>query len=564
MSKLVAVDRTSGLAVALALLFLFTAEIGVRVAVDAVEARSRFWFILAGLALMLATMLVVQRGGERVAGSLALAAAFLAAALGLYWLLTYDWLGQSMDKFTWLQQAGRWIQSRRPALPVPDDIHSNPAGGALAVLMAWGCGGVLWAWRGPRGWARLAALAVLAAFPILLLTMSRGAWLGLGVGLLIFGYVIWRAGGRRPRALVLLGDGGLWSLPLWLIAGFGLAVSSPDFEALLGGVAIDASALSRAELWRQGLDLVQDYPFTGVGLNSPMMPLSSYVMLLHVGFIIFLHNLFLEIAVEQGLPALLFFLALLVLAFSRLIAAYRQGRHVLTAGAAAALVVLAVAGMFDSHAYYTKFVVLTFALIGFALGLGGSEPGSTDAPRRQAGWARRRLPALALTLTALLLLGLLHPAVRSLFRSNLAAVTQTQQELRLYTWPEWPLQDALRRSDQIDLGPILSRYEAALALHPANPAANRRLGQIELSLGQYEAAGRHLAAAYAAAPRQRATRQLLAERMALAGDLEQAAGLLRSVDMSQGQWSLRVWWYENLGEATLAQHLRRAAALAAQ
>lgn len=545
-------SRSARLPLLLAILFLMTAEIAARVAVDAVEARSRFWFILAGLALMLATMAAGQRWGEGAAGPMALAAAFLAAALGLYWLLTYDWLAQSMDKFDWLQQAGRWIQTHRPPLPVPDDIHSNPAGGALAVLIAWGGGGALWAWQGrrARGWAWLAALALVIALAALALTMSRGAWLGLAVAALLGGYLIWRARGPRPRSILLLGDALAWAIPLGLALIFWLGVTFPGLGAALGRVTIDASALSRATLWRQGLDLVQDYPFTGVGLNSPMMPLSSYVLLLHVGFIIFLHNLFLEIAVEQGLPALFLFLGLLALAVSRLTAAYRQGGQALAAGGLAGLTALAVAGMFDSHAYYTKFVVLTFALIGFGLGL---ERGA--APRAR-GKGRPLLPALALAALLFALLGLLHPAARSLFRSNLAATMQTQQELRRYTWPQWPLQDALRRSDAIDLAAVRARYEAALALDPHNPAANRRLGQIELSLGEYEAAGRRLAAAYAAAPRQQATRLLLAESKALTGDVAGAAQLAASVEMGQGQWQLRIWWYEHLGEGEAAERLR--------
>ena len=65
---------------------------------------------------------------------------------------------------------------------------------------------------------------------------------------------------------------------------------------------------------------------------------------------------------------------------------------------------------------------------------------------------------------------------------------------------------------------------AALALDPASVTANRRLGQIELSRGQYDLAHGHLDAAFRAAPGQQATRQLLGESLAVAGDAAGAFG----------------------------------------
>jgi predicted Zn-dependent protease len=151
-----------------------------------------------------------------------------------------------------------------------------------------------------------------------------------------------------------------------------------------------------------------------------------------------------------------------------------------------------------------------------------------------------------------LLLALL-PQTRAAFQANLGAVTQTRAELGVYEWPKWPLQDALRRQTPslpppIDLAPAVARYRAALALDPNNVTANRRLGQIELSQGDTAAARDHLEAAYRAAPDQRATRQLLGESYAIAGDTARAAALWRTVDLGQGQLPLREWWYGAIGE----------------
>ena len=70
----------------------------------------------------------------------------------------------------------------------------------------------------------------------------------------------------------------------------------------------------------------------------------------------------------------------------------------------------------------------------------------------------------------------------------------------------------------------------------------------EVLIEAYVEARQHLEAAYASAPGQRATRQLLGEAYALEGEIEQAATLWRTVDVSQGQLRLRRRWYDHLGD----------------
>jgi predicted Zn-dependent protease len=150
--------------------------------------------------------------------------------------------------------------------------------------------------------------------------------------------------------------------------------------------------------------------------------------------------------------------------------------------------------------------------------------------------------------------------VRAQFRANLGALRQTRVELAVYEWPKWPLQDAVRRAHEIDLAPALADFHAALELDPTNVTANRRLGQIELSLARYQDARTHLAAAFMAAPGQTATRQLYGESLAATGDVPQAAQMWRSIPLDQDQLQLRQAWHE-MSDQEIAKRIASARAL---
>jgi tetratricopeptide (TPR) repeat protein len=583
-------------ALTLAGLFLLTALVGVWTAFDRAAAWSRFGLIAGGLLVALGAAWAGQRGGDRALGAIGLASAVLAAAIGAYFLLVYDWTTINHVKFAALQQLGLWLQAHRPGSFPAQELNPNLVAGGLVVALPLGMGGAAWGWaQRYRRAAIMGALALCLGLIALVLTTSRGAWLGLGVGLLAAGYLEWRSRqheakavvlseqsptgldstltgfvllGRRlqPRPLFLrrLGDGLLLGLLLAVLMGFGLALTWPNLEPWLDGLPRGATAISRLKFWRDSLSLIGDYPFTGSGLGSTEMVYSSYVLLLHVGFIDRnVHNLFLQIAVEQGLPGLAAFLGLLGLALGELVRWYRRrdGVGALRWAATAAVIALLVQGLGEAGNYNGPPVLIGFLPLGFAWGCARQQAPKapqTAAPifTRHTWMVRPLLGGVAVLALALLLL----PASRAAFRANLGTVAQTRAELSLYHWPEWPIQDAVRRSPQINLAPAIAHYRAALALDPTNVTANRRLGQIELSLGEYRSARQHLKAAYAAAPGQRATRQLLGEAYALEGEIERAAALWQTIDLSEGQLELRQRWYASSGDSQRATWVAQAVA----
>ncbi|MER3513799.1 MAG: hypothetical protein C4310_04935, partial [Chloroflexota bacterium] len=71
----------------------------------------------------------------------------------------------------------------------------------------------------------------------------------------------------------------------------------------------------RLELWSRALEAIADYPFTGIGMGTfdHVIPLRyPYVLLAGAELAVpHAHNLFLQVAVDLGLPGLIAFVALL-------------------------------------------------------------------------------------------------------------------------------------------------------------------------------------------------------------------------------------------------------------
>ncbi|MEZ4672673.1 MAG: O-antigen ligase family protein [Caldilineaceae bacterium] len=537
-------------------------------------------------------------------------------------MLTHNWQLATKDDFTLLPALTAWIQARQPVWGEGIALHENLFAGVLigllpvAVVTLW----QMWHQQHPaKYWSLIGT--IVGAFA-LLLTFSRGAWLGLLGGSLLAAYLHWRTNQRlntqrkqayqrqvirrrqqqahrrqsalmaKPLALLdrILSD---WSFCDWLIGLglFGVIVTvvgvtfSPTFHAWLlqpiAGTYLEMTINSRLAVWLDTVPLIQDYLYTGSGLGSTPMVLATYVYLLHVPYLNHAHSLYLQIMVEQGLPGLIGFVGMIIGSCSLGLLWLRQGSSVdrlYAAGALAAQFALLIYGGTDAELYAGAFVPLLF--LPSALLIGCAAVGSTAAEHElsmvkepgplalEQGRAERNAAAVTarwigglLPLFALILF-LTLPGTANRWLLNRTAVAQTRQELQPYEWPAWPLQDAVRRSELVDTATLLAGYEHVLEQAPHNASAQRRLGQLALSLGDYQMAAEHLAAAYELAPQSRATRQLLGEVKALLGDEAEAVTLWRSVDVSEGQLELRRWWYEEVGKPLDAERIANAVAAA--
>jgi O-Antigen ligase len=524
-------------------LFFLSGLLGALIAFDPLAAWFRFGLILGGVALFmivanLPEKIHLARGQDLPLVEISLA--LFPALLGAYFLLTGDWANR-VGKDAWFDPLLNLSALVLPRLPGAR-LNPNVVGGVLAVFIPLQIAALKWARRDKLFWVSVVLVGL--SLSGLLLSELRGAWLALAVVGFVYG--LWKLCGELSKRWVREEQARaqfiIWSVLLGLLAIVSLlAVVATPLGSFLLGLRSD-----RWEVWRNSLDLASDYPFTGLGLGGFELAYSSYVLLLHVGHTAHAHNLFLDLWLQQGLLGLLSFAGLAITAVSR-----GTSPRWRIAGLAALGVIL-LHGLVDDAfvGYGGKALPLLFVPLGLLM---------RQSPRPIARSGHRLKPIIWGAVACLIAVSSFLPSIRSAFFANLGALSQTQMELSVYRWPAWPVQDQVRRSFTGQLAAAVRFYQVATTIDPANATANRRLGQIELSLGQYQAAQQHLLAAYATAPGQRATRQLLGETYAISGETEQAAMLWRSIDVSDGQLGLREWWYEHVGEPEHAELVKEAA-----
>lgn len=297
---------------------------------------------------------------------------FIGCALGmtLYGLLNISWLVKIPV-----------IQPLIDRLPFGSDsggVHTNQLAGTL-LLFSFLC---LWwgfdLWRQRR---RLASLLSLATFllcaAIMLLTQSRGGWIGFVAGL---GGGVWLYAFCLPRrqALAQL----RWLLPLLGVALFAAAIpiigperiqaawEAPPADTAIGNLN---SIGFRQEVWRWAGLASQDFFFTGTGLGTfREVARRLYPLNVRPDFdIAHAHNVFLQIWLDIGLFGLIGYLALLGQVFwlGMRTAIHAPTHRLLIIGLLSSLLGFHLFGLADTLALGSKTGLLFWINIGLVVAL---------------------------------------------------------------------------------------------------------------------------------------------------------------------------------------------------
>ena len=135
----------------------------------------------------------------------------------------------------------------------------------------------------------------------LLLSQSRGAWLGIASATVLLSFLRWRWARIAGVAAALAGTAWfLWRQP-WVGAGQGTLLG--DMVGIGGGLSLGG----RVELWGRAIAGIEDFPLTGMGMDMfrqavhvlyPLFTISSSHDAVSA------HNRFLQTALDLGIPGL--------------------------------------------------------------------------------------------------------------------------------------------------------------------------------------------------------------------------------------------------------------------
>lgn len=277
--------------------------------------------------------------------------------------------------------------------------HPNTFAGALTLFLPFYLALLLYRpWRersgsapdragarsgGDRSVRWLLATGLALAFVALafITTLSRAGLVAIAVGLLLLLAWRWRHAGPAAKTVAagLVALAGLswgttilwgWPSPLGFVAQ---AINSTRLEDAPGTFGV------RVRGWIYAVEVIAHHPWTGVGLNRA----SEHLLSVDPWFY-HAHNLFLQVALDFGLPGLLFFVALLTIALARVCRALRAlagtPEEGIAAGVAAALVAHLVWSMADTISQGLTPTVLLWVLLGLAVCLPISRPAARSEP----------------------------------------------------------------------------------------------------------------------------------------------------------------------------------------
>lgn len=346
------------------ILLLLLLPLGLWASTDQSVSLPVIYKVVAGFAIFYGLAgLAGSRWTHALPWLLLIASAGLAGVV----LVSTNW---ATAKLPWVSDA---IYNLLPTLRLPwrpEGIHPNLSGGAMAWLLLPTVALALWA--GQRRMQTLAAATALLVGLTLLLSQSRGAWLGAALALLVMPVLRYRRWwivllvvAAGAAAVIALGPDRLQGLLFPAMAGDEI---STNFNTLPG----------RLDLWMRALAILHDFGPAGAGPGQ----FEPVVMVLYPPFFTGLlggfqhaHNLYLQAAVDFGVPGLVALLALLLGSGASIVAATRRGSSrraadqpltALAIGLFGSLLALAVHGLVDAPLVAPRGYALAFALLGMA------------------------------------------------------------------------------------------------------------------------------------------------------------------------------------------------------
>jgi hypothetical protein len=528
----------------LIVVFVLTAGVGYWAAYNKEAAANKLWLIWVAVLLYYALSGQPQENLGWVARMLF----SIGVGVSIYFFLTHDFVTLPR-KLPLVNSIGLWIMQVRPSVAWKP-IHPNYVAGIAAIMTPfafypkWIFGNSKDRWGGMFQGAMILSLMIVGF--ALLMTTSRGVFLAIliAIGARGLWMVLEQRWARKDWNLELV-------FPM-LILGYLILVTAFLYmgpASFTGSVSAQNNYGSgnRAELLGRSLYFLRDFPFTGGGLSAFPGLYSYYMLGIPFFYVINSHNLFLDVAIEQGvfggLTYLVFYLASIWIV-ARSIARTRSTETRAFAWLTLfALIVSFIHGMVDDYLYNGNGTLLALFLVGISVVLerdGLHAGGLIFRPDyRKVGVAIFFVAAIAvLNLNRL----------RSIWYADLGAVQMSRVELAGFPKSEWD-----------DAGLVPQLWPADVSLHsalradPGNPMANYRVGLISMLRQDFGSAVGSLEASYKNLPWHRGIIKNLGYCYLWLGDFEHAESLLARIPEARGELNVYEWWWANQGRTDLSE-----------
>ena len=201
-------------------------------------------------------------------------------------------------------------------------------------------------------------IVLLLTFILLVLTMERGAWLGIIIGLLTMGIIL-----KEKRILI--------GVPLLFLLIF---FAFSPFKARALSIFQSRYHSERLCCIKSCLTMIKEHPLIGVGLGNFRHYYPDYMLPGAKEHFLHAHNVFLQIAVEMGIPGLLVFLWLLFLFFKDAFSNKGKNEYIriLRVGLSAGIIAILVTSLFHDVFHSRQIATLTWYIIGMVVALGSN------------------------------------------------------------------------------------------------------------------------------------------------------------------------------------------------
>ena len=522
------------------ILFLISAFIGFWVSYD----HSLSWSTLVTLVISAILFLVMTRLSLGTSGlrRLAWILLLIQGALALYFITQFKHLGYPV-KMVFISRLGRFSGSLFPSI---GEFYPHPNAVATFIEGGLPLSAGLWLSARKRQERLLAGLSLALLGYGLFLTASRGAWVAVATctGLSLMTWIVHRFF-RRWQGLALVA-----LITLVLVTGAGLMCIGSDHVPGLNSALWRAA--NRADLYKNSLHLIRDYPLLGIGLGDTFgLVYSKYILLIPHVFLTYPHNLILAVWLNQGLLGLLSFVWLLVAFYRPVVGLARraQGTPVFW-GAVLGVTAILLHGTTDAPQYSDDrwTMPMLFALL--VLSVVAAPPSSIlqHSPFSIRRMVPKALLTIGLGLAAAFLLA-------DIAYTNLGTLRHTRADLASSE------DDAAREQN---LAEAACYYRRALEIDRAQPVAHWRLGLIALNGGQFSQAVAHLEIARSALPGHRGVQKALGYAYLWDGQVERAEPLLAPLSEVPGELESWSWWYGRQGQEQLSEYARELLALLSQ